>query len=201
MINLNKILLSSILRVFDGRRDSRLVEEKRKYSEDEENLRRRKDKNPDASVIKRRVTVVCAANICRSQIAESIFQKILIEKDQRFSVFSRGMRSINGRSIDSLCAELLRERGYRVSEDATSTQLTRKDMTLSEVILVMESKQRDALLLQYPEASGKVWLLGHWLGESIPDPYGSPRAIVAATFERIEAACISWIDPLLRAGS
>jgi protein-tyrosine phosphatase len=151
--------------------------------------------------VSRKIVVVCTANICRSQMAETIFRKILDYPNGRFVLCSRGIRAVPGRPMDPCSAGLLRERGYQLRENAVSTQLTRADMTKADLVLVMEFAHRDELLIRYPEAAGKTWLLGHWLRETISDPYGAPRAVVAASLERIEIACSSWVEPLLRSVS
>lgn len=57
----------------------------------------------------------------------------------------------------------------------------------------MEKWQKFELINKYPEASGKVFLLGKWHGDKeINDPYRKSKEVYRLVFETIEECCLAW---------
>ncbi len=66
----------------------------------------------------------------------------------------------------------------------------------ANLVLVMEQAQRRHLLELAPTAAGKVYLLGHWSGGEIADPYGRGRDAGETAYNQIEAAVDAWLARL-----
>jgi protein-tyrosine phosphatase len=57
----------------------------------------------------------------------------------------------------------------------------------------MEEQHLNDLHSQYPEARGKTFLLGKWIGDKeIPDPYRKSQEAFEHVYQLIEQACVAW---------
>ena len=60
-----------------------------------------------------------------------------------------------------------------------------------------EGRQRDRIIQQFPEASGKTFLLSHWNGgQDIPDPYRRGREIFERIYPLMRQATDAWLKKL-----
>jgi protein-tyrosine phosphatase len=123
------------------------------------------------------VLFVCAANICRSFMAERIMKGKLKEKGvARLSVSSAGIYEMNDHPADPRTVEILEKHGFNGSEHRSRT-LTGDMIKGADLILVMEDIHKETILEKYPEAKEKVSLLKSFLegyeglSEDIKDPY------------------------------
>lgn len=66
----------------------------------------------------------------------------------------------------------------------------------NELILVMTQRQKADLEKHYPEARGRVFLLGHWQKADVPDPYQQPRQAFDEAYALIEAGVQAWAEKL-----
>lgn len=139
-----------------------------------------------------RILIVCDGNICRSPTAVAIFMRHCPERD----ISSAGLIGLTGHEMDEMAREVAAahglhcppHRGRRLNSD-----LCRK----AELILVMERRQRDGLMSQFPAGSGKVMLLGHWCGgEDIPDPYRQDKNAFEHVYNLIDRAVAAWLPHL-----
>ena len=63
----------------------------------------------------------------------------------------------------------------------------------NSVILVMEQRHLIDLCSRYPEARGKTFLLGKWLGDKeVPDPYRQSLEAFEHVYALIDSACSAW---------
>jgi protein-tyrosine-phosphatase len=91
-----------------------------------------------------RVLFVCRGNICRSRVAEQIFQVLT------WSVGGRGSHEARSAGVDP---------------DAGGRAITRQDVTWADVICVMEAEHATYIRQHWPGHGRKVRVLG------IPDVY------------------------------
>jgi protein-tyrosine phosphatase len=123
------------------------------------------------------ILFVCTANVSRSYLAEVLLKSEIPSLNQaNISVSSAGLRAFPGSSPDPKMVEFLKEKGLPV-EGHTSRQIKKEDVEWADLILVMEKGHRSILIEIWPEAKGKVNLLGGYisgvLGEDdIIDPFG-----------------------------
>jgi deoxyribodipyrimidine photolyase-related protein len=66
-------------------------------------------------------------------------------------------------------------------------------MRWADLVLVMEGDHRRHLLQLAPSSAGKVYLLGHWGGIEIPDPYRQGREVCEAVYHQIATAVELWL--------
>lgn len=123
------------------------------------------------------ILFVCMGNICRSPFAEGLFAKLMEQRGFKGVVGdSAGLLALPGNSATDLAHRAAAEYGVDLSEHMAKS--VSKDLVeWSDLILVMERPQEDALLAAFPEAVGRVLLLRHFARHGsrrrgIADPYG-----------------------------
>jgi protein-tyrosine phosphatase len=63
----------------------------------------------------------------------------------------------------------------------------------SDLIIVMDEGHLKRLFSKHPEARGKTFKLGKWLGDkSIGDPYQKSTEFFSIVFDEIDKAVESW---------
>ena len=140
--------------------------------------------------------MVCVGNICRSPMAEYLFQSRFDSHNAGIQVSSAGLGALVGHAADPFTIELLAEQGV----DATphiARQITTTIAAQHELILVMENWQKKELESLIPISRGRVFLLGKWIEQEIPDPYKRPREQFEATLQQVDASYHSWASRLL----
>ncbi|WP_105167353.1 low molecular weight protein-tyrosine-phosphatase [Pseudoalteromonas sp. T1lg23B] len=136
------------------------------------------------------VLMVCAGNICRSPTAEYLLKSQLAGKNVKVS--SAGLTALEGKAADALAQELANEQGIDMSPHQ-GRQLDGNLVAQNSLILVMEHRHLEDLCNRYPQARGKTFLLGKWIGDKeIPDPYRQSREAFQHVYELIESACGAW---------
>lgn len=150
------------------------------------------DHNPRASIIFNNILIVCVGNVCRSVTAE----RILKSKLHSVNIYSAGIGALVGRGVEKKAAEILDTHGYN-SKNHLAQQLNSELVMQSDLVLVMEIEQRKFIIKKYPQASGKVFLLGKWNDElEIADPYKKSTEVFVAIFNKIEESCNCWYERL-----
>lgn len=142
-----------------------------------------------------RILVVCVGNICRSPTAEYLLRARL--GVSKCEVSSAGLSAMAGQVIDPTAGELLRENGVD-GRRHHARQVTGEMLRQSDLILTMERAHSAAIARDYPEVSGKVFLLGKWQSDiDIPDPYRQPRYAFVHAYRLIDKCVDGWL-PYLR---
>jgi protein-tyrosine-phosphatase len=121
------------------------------------------------------ILFVCTANVSRSFLAE----KLLINELgslKGVSVSSAGLYAFPGSPADPMIVAYLQEKGIP-AEGHSARQVRIEDIQWADMILVMEKDHVADLEKKWPEARGKVKLLGSYIagvleGDDIVDPYG-----------------------------
>ncbi|MCF6439057.1 low molecular weight phosphotyrosine protein phosphatase [Pseudoalteromonas luteoviolacea] len=136
------------------------------------------------------ILVVCAGNICRSPTAEYILKSRLMDK--KINVSSAGLTALEGKSADATASLLASQNGIDMSPHK-GRQINSNLVAQNAVILVMENRHLEDLHNRYPQARGKAFLLGKWLGDKeIPDPYRQSKEAFEHVFDLIDSACSAW---------
>jgi protein-tyrosine phosphatase len=136
------------------------------------------------------ILVVCAGNICRSPTAEYILKNKLDGKS--IEVASAGLTALVGKPAESTALEIASQQGVDLTPHF-GQQLSSKLITQYSLILVMEQRHLTDIHSQYPEARGKTFLLGKWIGDKeIPDPYRKSQEAFEHVYQLIEQACVAW---------
>lgn len=136
------------------------------------------------------VLVVCAGNICRSPTAEYVLKQKLVGKN--VSVSSAGLTALEGKPADAMAQQIALAHGVDLSAHQ-GRQLTSALVAQNAVILVMEERHLQDLCARYPQARGKTFLLGKWLGDKeVPDPYKQSREAFEHVYQLVESAASAW---------
>lgn len=136
------------------------------------------------------ILMVCAGNICRSPTAEYVLKHKTI--GSKITVSSAGLTALENKPADSYAQDLAIQNGIDMSAHK-GRQLTSSLIAHNSLILVMENRHLDDLCSRFPEARGKTFLLGKWIGDrEIPDPYRQSKEAFEHVFNLIHSACDAW---------
>lgn len=134
------------------------------------------------------ILVVCIGNICRSPTAEFLLKQAL--PDRR--VESAGLSAVVGADMEAT-ARAVAEAGGVPCPRHQARQLTHALCRQADLILVMDTRQREEVAQLCPAARGKTFLLGQGLPETeVVDPYRHSRALFEAVYRQIDAGCRGW---------
>ena len=113
-----------------------------------------------------RLLVLCEANICRSPLAASLLQKLTNAR-----VDSAGLTARPDDPADPVYLDMAQTLGLDLSHHR-SKPVDSRLLAGADLILVMTGGHKRRLSERYPQFSGKIMLLGHWIddGISISDP-------------------------------
>lgn len=137
------------------------------------------------------VMFVCTGNICRSPIAEKLFNYMVQKEKLDIAVDSSGLIE-GGRSISLSSLQLLMEAGIAEAAEHVSKRITPQMVASSWLVLTMEERQRDFLREQNPDTAHKILTLNEITGfdGDIKDPYLTEHENYVKTyniiFERLQ---------------
>lgn len=124
---------------------------------------------------KRKILVVCTANICRSPAVAGMIETRLAVKEMAdlVTVTSAGVFAQEGYGADPIMAAFMQEAGVDLSNHV-SHPLGLADVTNADLIIVMEEAHRTAIFHRWPRVLYKVLLLSELAGEhaDLDDPHG-----------------------------
>lgn len=136
------------------------------------------------------ILVVCAGNICRSPTGEYLLKDKLADSD--ISVSSAGLTALVGKGAEATATSIALTNNIDMSGHK-GRQLDSALIAENDLILVMEECHLSDLLAQYPQARGKTFLLGKWIGDKeIPDPYRKSQEAFEHVYQLIDQACTAW---------
>jgi protein-tyrosine-phosphatase len=147
----------------------------------------------------KKVLFVCMGNICRSPMAEGLMiERLRQEGRQYLSVSSAGIFATPGNPPEPLAVQVAREAGVDISGHRARV-VNNENLGWADIVLVMESGQREFISMAFPQQSAKVALLGNFNrsqgeGGEIGDPYGSSLEVYRACFEEIGEAIGGFIQ-------
>jgi protein-tyrosine-phosphatase len=157
----------------------------------------------ELSDARRRILIVCHANVSRSIIAEALLKKMLTDRGRSDVVVSSGGIAPYARdsSLVSMDARLvLRDEAIDISPDATACDLKRHRERLVEAdLIVTMTVEQKRMLADFPEASGKdVVTLAEAAGErgDIEDPARQDEDFYRACRDQIRRCLEKAFDRL-----
>ncbi|SJM93773.1 low molecular weight protein-tyrosine-phosphatase [Crenothrix polyspora] len=142
------------------------------------------------------ILVVCVGNICRSPMAEALLRDALSAAGKTgYSVSSAGLGALVDHAPDKTACELLLKKGIDIS-DYKATQINSQLVRKADLILVMETGHKNALVGDEPSAKGKVFRLGEWGEFDIPDPYQKDVAAFEHALQLVEKGIAQWLKKI-----
>jgi len=122
------------------------------------------------------ILFVCLANRYRSPLAAAFFCQCLEQAADRrsWAVGSAGTWTQPGLAPDARALKDARIRGLDIKAHR-SRQVNANILTQSNLVLVMEAGQKEALQVEFPNEREKIYLLSEvadGISYDIPDPFG-----------------------------
>ena len=103
------------------------------------------------------VIFVCTGNVCRSPMAEELFRSHL-NGHQDIKVGSAGIGAVEGQPASPFAVEVMKEKGLDISR-LRSRPIQQEMVRHADCIFVMTYGHLDSLLLLYPSAAEKTFML------------------------------------------
>jgi len=153
----------------------------------------------------KKILFVCTANVCRSPMAEAIFNALAEDRNLPFRAESAGTAAFEGRPMVPNAIAALEEAGI-YPETHHARQVSQAMIEESELVLVMSARHAAGLHRLYGNLSRKIYVLPEYarglrIEEGVPDPYGHTmvayRSSVRQLYEYVERA----VDRIGRQGS
>ena len=137
----------------------------------------------------KKVLFVCRANVCRSPMAEALFNALAGEGGLRWRAESAGVAALTGEDITPKTRAVLEEVGIH-AEWHRARQTTREMLEGADLVLTMSPRQVAALHREFGGLSDKIHVLpGYAVGapdwEGIADPYGQTITTFRASLRQL----------------
>jgi protein-tyrosine phosphatase len=144
------------------------------------------------------VVVLCYGNICRSPFAA----RLLALRAPGLIVRSAGLEAREGKPAHPLAVRTAASFDLDLSDHAAHL-LEADDLAWADLVLGMEGWHRAAVARRWPQATGKLHLLGDFLSTGpfgIEDPFGQEEIVFQRVFARLAEGVEALAERLDEAG-
>ncbi|MBN2097225.1 MAG: low molecular weight protein arginine phosphatase [Candidatus Omnitrophica bacterium] len=149
------------------------------------------------------ILIVCTGNSCRSVMAAGLLRRLLKGKGD-FDVITAGTSAVKGLPATQETIQVMNEQGIDVSSHL-SQPVEEEIINRADLILVMESRQREYILTHLPQAAGKTHLLTEFarvenedklVDPDIPDPIGKSLEFYRKVLQIIQEGVVRTVKKL-----
>jgi protein-tyrosine phosphatase len=140
-----------------------------------------------------KILIVCVGNICRSPVGEALFKQHYTSRDK--IIDSAGLEALVDEPASPFSIEVMDKMGIDIRPHRAQ-QLTETMAKEYELILVMEQSHQKEIEMRYPFARGKIFRLGHWRNQNIPDPYQQPKTAFDKMAQDVRLCVTDWIQKI-----
>jgi len=143
------------------------------------------------------ILFICTGNICRSPMAEGIFRQASQGRGN-YRVGSAGLGAMEGQPPSAHAVEAVKELGIDISNQR-SRMLTSALVAQADYIFGMTHSHVDTVMLLYPQAAEKTFLLREFddtldpFEKDISDPIGGSYEIYVNCRDQIEQGIVSLL--------
>lgn len=146
---------------------------------------------------------VCTGNTCRSPMAEVLMRKRIADRlacspeqleERGVWILSAGVAAMSGGRASPEADTAVANWGMRLIHHE-SQPVSERMIRFADLILAMTRGHRDAILSQWPDATGRVHLLTRGKGD-VSDPIGGPEELYQRCAEQIDGHLSSWVEEL-----
>ena len=143
------------------------------------------------------ILFVCTANMCRSPMAEVLFEEIVRNEGEaeEWWIDSAGVSAFDGEQATNNTRLVAAERELDLS--AHRSKLTSRAVVEPfSLVLVMEERHRLMLREAFPDLSDRIYLLTEMIGrtEDVHDPIGTDIANYRAMAEEVNTALTEGLN-------
>ena len=153
----------------------------------------------EANTDRKRILIVCTANICRSPMVGGILQQRFDREGlgERIDIRSAGIYGLKGERASRDGVDLLAQRDIDISNHVARS-IGYDDVAEADLVIVMEEAHRKAIFVRMPEFVYKVVLFSELAGQhdDVDDPYRRGRRAYEKTLTTIDATLESGWDQL-----
>ncbi|WP_211462231.1 low molecular weight protein-tyrosine-phosphatase [Collimonas silvisoli] len=135
------------------------------------------------------ILIVCIGNICRSPMAAALLAQELPDVELR----SAGIDALIGQPAAPYSIELMQRRDIDISAHRAQ-QLQAWQCEIADLILVMDTRQKQIVEEQYPTTRGKLYRLGQYGKFDVFDPYRLDRDQFEDCLRLIEQGVADWVS-------
>ena len=132
---------------------------------------------------------VCAANMCRSPMASALMRRRVerLTSTDDWRIASAGIWAQEGAPAIGEAQAVLREMHLDLGKHR-SRNVLQVEVRSFDLVLVMETNQKEALRVTFPDIAERIYLLSEMAGSplDIPDPVGGTLADVRNTAQTID---------------
>jgi glycine hydroxymethyltransferase len=144
------------------------------------------------------ILFVCTGNVCRSPMAEGLFRHAVRGRGD-YRVVSAGVGAVDGQPPSAHAVRALKELNIDIGRQR-SRMLTSELVNQADYIFGMTHGHVDAVMLLYPQAAEKTFLLREFddtldpFEKDISDPIGGSYEVYLACRDQIEQGIVSLLN-------